>query len=247
MSQGIVSVENDVSMIRNNNLLDNWYFKDPVNQREVSGTINSKGYFIDRWILSDGEVTLTDEGLILNGTIQQKLEWAVGDRYIASALTTNGMIDAEYDNENKIFTITASGECLIAAKLEISDYQTLAHQESDGSWMLNDSPPNKDTEETRCKRYYIHSLLVGGVGMADTSSSGHYYLNPNIHMRLQHPTFTYLGSCSMFAGKGWTAVPSTLNWHYADDQMEAYLTGGAAQSTGVIGCCCILLRFDAEL
>lgn len=40
-----------------------------------------------------------------------------------------------------------------AIKLEIGDKQTLAHQDSNGNWVLNDSPPNKVTELLKCQYY----------------------------------------------------------------------------------------------
>lgn len=40
-----------------------------------------------------------------------------------------------------------------AAKLELGDQQTLAHQNKDGSWVLNDPPPNYVLELAKCQRY----------------------------------------------------------------------------------------------
>jgi len=42
-----------------------------------------------------------------------------------------------------------------AAKLELGPVQTLAHQDADGSWVLNDPPPNKAPELAKCQRYQI--------------------------------------------------------------------------------------------
>ena len=74
--------------VSNPNLLDNWYFGNPVNQRNVSGTIDAVGYFLDRWKLVSGSVTIGSNGITLNGTIVQILETAVGTDVTASALTT---------------------------------------------------------------------------------------------------------------------------------------------------------------
>lgn len=41
----------------------------------------------------------------------------------------------------------------IAAKLELGPVQTLAHQNADGNWVLNDPPPNKALELAKCQRY----------------------------------------------------------------------------------------------
>lgn len=41
-----------------------------------------------------------------------------------------------------------------ATKLEIGSEQTLAHQDFDGNWVLNDPPPDKGLELLKCQRYY---------------------------------------------------------------------------------------------
>lgn len=41
-----------------------------------------------------------------------------------------------------------------AAKLELSTTQTLARQDENGNWVLNDPPPDKATELAKCQRYY---------------------------------------------------------------------------------------------
>ena len=77
----------------NPNLLDNWYFGNPVNQRGASGTISTAGYFFDRWKLVSGSVTINSGGIVLNGTIAQVLEYAVGQTVTATVLTPDGVTD----------------------------------------------------------------------------------------------------------------------------------------------------------
>lgn len=96
------------------NLLDNSDFTNPVNQRGVSGTISTAGYFIDRWKLVSGTVQITAEGLVLNGTISQILENAAGTDVTASSSAGA----ASYDNSTKTFTLTATGQTITWAKLE---------------------------------------------------------------------------------------------------------------------------------
>ena len=43
---------------------------------------------------------------------------------------------------------------LKAIKLELGRSQTLAHQDEDGTWVLNDPPPDKALELAKCQRYY---------------------------------------------------------------------------------------------
>lgn len=106
--------------IPNYNMLDNTDFSNPVNQRGVSSTISSAGYFIDRWKLVSGTVQLTDEGLVLNGTMEQILENAAGTDVTASASAGT----ASYDDSSKTFTLVGTGETIAWAKLEKGDVAT---------------------------------------------------------------------------------------------------------------------------
>lgn len=137
----------------NRNLLINWYFGNPVNQRDVSGTISSAGYFLDRWKLVSGSVTISADGITLNGTMQQVLETAPVGTVTASALTQAGVgeVVPTYDSASKTVTVTADGKKLVAVKLELGSQQTLAHQEN-GVWVLNELPDYGE-ELSKCMRY----------------------------------------------------------------------------------------------
>ncbi len=149
----------------NPNLLDNWYFGNPVNQRGASGTISTEGYFFDRWKLVSGSVTINSGGIVLNGTIAQVLEHAVGQTVTATVLTPDGVTDVTpvYDDETKTFTVTTQGKTIRAVKLELGTQQTLAHQEN-GVWVLNEIPDYGERLR-RCQRY----CFVWGYGAKKTS------------------------------------------------------------------------------
>ena len=151
--------------ICNPNLLDNWYFGNPVNQRGVSGTISTVGYFLDRWKLVSGSVTINSGGIVLNGTIAQVLEYAVGQTVTATVLTPDGVTDVMpvYDDETKTFTVTAQGKTIRAVKMELGSQQTLAHQEN-GVWVLNEIPDYGE-QLRRCQRY----CFVWWYGLKQTS------------------------------------------------------------------------------
>lgn len=52
------------------------------------------------------------------------------------------------------FGSNSAGTCkIIAAKLELGPVQTLAHQDAEGNWVLNDPPPNFQQELAKCQRY----------------------------------------------------------------------------------------------
>ena len=144
----------------NPNLLDNWYFGNPVNQRGASGTISTAGYFLDRWKLVSGSVTINSGGIVLNGTIAQVLEYAVGQTVTATVLTPDGVTDVTpvYDDETKTFTVTTQGKTIRAVKLELGTQQTLAHQEN-GVWVLNEIPDYG--EQLRKCRWYCRVYKSG--------------------------------------------------------------------------------------
>lgn len=194
----------------NPNLLDNWYFGDPINQRgEKSYT--GKVQTIDRWRSGNERMVLTVEDGYLNqktngqGTsfLRQLVELPGmdGQKLTASVMvkgTEPGHIGltqlsaAEFEDDqhedryghwtaSESWTVCSAtytmqgtathpyvlvsirhdnnptdGELhILAAKLEVGDRQTLAHQEADGSWVLNDAPPDRAMELARCQRYQV--------------------------------------------------------------------------------------------
>ncbi len=151
------------------NLLDNWYFTDPINQRGVSGTVSDTGYFIDRWKLVSGTVQLTASGLVLNGSIAQILETDPGGTVTATALTTGGPVAAAYSAAAKTFTITSAGGTILAAKLELGAQQTLVRQDR-GAWVLRDAPPDRALELAKCQRYQM--VLTDGSVADEFSFTG---------------------------------------------------------------------------
>ena len=145
------------------NLLDNWYFAGggsqqgygifPVNQRGQTSYSNSDAYTIDRWKLVSGSLTVSSGGITLNGTIAQILPASVGLPVVASALLSDGtMITPTYNDSTKTFTLTATGQTIVAVKLEIGSTQDLAHQEG-GTWVLNEIPDYAE-QLSKCKLYY---------------------------------------------------------------------------------------------
>ena len=182
----------------NPNLLDNWYFADPVNQPEET-TYTDTGYTIDRWRKDGGgSVYVLNDCVKLtaspteNNYFAQLLEHTYGPgTYTESVLIRNasgGMLLASDVSHTKFYIMKAfsgagaewtlisgtfevpegqtlkrgyiridSGEGasaeLLAFKLELGDRQTLARQDADGNWVLNDPPPDKALELAKCQRY----------------------------------------------------------------------------------------------
>ncbi len=80
----------------NPNLLDNWYFADPINQRGQTKYTGS-GFGIDRWQMTYANCTLGEKGLTINGQnnygrLSQQVEQKriiVGEQYTFSVLVTD--------------------------------------------------------------------------------------------------------------------------------------------------------------
>jgi hypothetical protein len=80
----------------NPNLLDNWYFADPINQRAQS-SYSGSGYGIDRWTMieADGSVKLESDGITVYRQLRQYIENpndVFGKQITASVLTSDGTL-----------------------------------------------------------------------------------------------------------------------------------------------------------
>ncbi len=140
----------------NPNLLINPDFS--TNQRGQKGEFNKVGeYFVDGWILDSGFVTINADGsILLNGTISQKLEISIGDVFTAQASAGT----ATYDDDNKVFSVSAVGETIRWAKLEVGLVTTPFVK------------PNPAVELVKCQRFYIPASLVG---LASSMNSNNLY------------------------------------------------------------------------
>ena len=190
-----------------------------VNQRGVSGTIETPGYFIDRWKLISGTVTVQDGGLILNGTIVQILESDPGDGLIASVLTSDGFGTAAYAKTNKTFSVTATGQMLLAAKLERGSQQTLAHKEGD-KWVLNEIP-DYGVELARCQRYQLVLPDPASASLYNLAGIGLGTSEPDlVRIGIPLPTPLRASPTVILEGK-WRAVDETEPYYQSGLSVES--------------------------
>ena len=189
----------------NPNLLVNWYFPNPVNQRrqaEYTGSGSSNVYGIDRWAVQfDGT-----KYNVANATLSSTSETNVGQmnymlpnneamQFVEKQMTFSLLVDnpdgvnvtlhvrdrmrwshllpaktggGSLITTTGVFGTLNSGEGVqasfyiphgtsivpIAAKLELGGVQTLAHQDADGNWLLNEIPSYAE-QVSRCQRYLI--------------------------------------------------------------------------------------------
>ena len=173
--------------ISNPNLIVNWYFIDPINQRGQTEYTTDGAYTIDRWVTNGCIVSLTTTGIKLKSintstTFYQKcpdsflgrvvtLSALLADNtLITHTLTVSTDLVAEhnlfaqyYDGLTFFgFIIPSNGEELepVAIKAELGPVQTLAHKEGD-TWALNDPPPDKTLELLKCQKYQLFGPLTG--------------------------------------------------------------------------------------
>lgn len=149
--------------------------KFPVNQRGLTsyGPTTANYNSIDRWLVNSGTMSPETDGLNLTGPgiiIQrfENLDLSDGE-YVFSCLTADGCFsapltdhyvacgpfnvtrDTSTDNLYVSFQSTTSVK-LKAVKLERGTTQTLAHQDEDGNWVLNEIPDYGE-ELAKCQRY----------------------------------------------------------------------------------------------
>ena len=192
---GILTVPN----LPRRNLLHNWYFPNPVNQRGVSGTITTAGYFIDRWKLKSGSVTIGSAGLTLNGTIIQISEYPWGTKVTASVRMVSGTATITYDNTTKTTTVTSSGGVIEAVKLEYGSVSTLA----------NDAPADYGEQLALCQRFftYIGSTSIF-TGIFGSTTQARLYIPLPVSMRIASPTITMPSNANI------TCYTSSANAQY---------------------------------
>lgn len=176
------------------NLLINPDFK--INQRNATGTIepqiDSNGipkrtYFVDRWSIDYGSVTINADGsLTLNGMISQILENSIGNNFTASIdLKPSGgvmpLVDCRYNDSTRRFTITGDGVIIKWAKLEIGNRAT------------DFVPPNITTELLKCQRYYEVVDVFKDVryGYAYNGDTKHFLFTHKFQPKYRQPHLTH--------------------------------------------------------
>lgn len=251
--------------LANPNLLDNWFFANPVNQRGAS-EYAATGYTIDRWRATNANttVTVTDSGITITGAsgavpfLQQVIETPkrlLGRTVTLSALTKGGTLYTATGNIPSILPTSYSFYCVVAnvfdvlaapstlavrlkastggsndfvaVKLELGSNQTLAHQDSNGDWALNDPPPNKAAELARCKRYFASlrgdrtaNYANFGMGVATSATQAYFLIPFETQMRIS-PSVTFSGSMRLSVNGGASTIAVTK------------ITSGGQETAGV--------------
>lgn len=130
------------------------------------GTYGGFQEYIENWE-NFKEKTVTLSFLITEGTAINNgayMDILTGESEYTQNVTESGVCSLTVSLPQDItklqcalITSPNSGYSLtvLAAKLELGPVQTLAHQDADGNWVLNDPPPNFQQELAKCQRYQL--------------------------------------------------------------------------------------------
>ena len=172
------------------NLLHNWDFRNPVNQRAVTGAITTGTYFYDRWIRNSGTVTTNADYLTIGASaeIEQRIE---GNLLAGETVTVSVMVGGTVYGGTGIMptsgtasvTLTGWGTAtlthttdfmyvrlqptaasnVVRVKLELGTVSTLAY----------DPPMDYSTEFVKCLRYFVvpENRHTGSMSHATTSGN----------------------------------------------------------------------------
>lgn len=126
---------------------------------------------------------------------------------------------------------------ILAAKLELGSQQTLAHQDADGNWVLNEVPDYGE-QLRRCQRYFYrlkaqnsNNFGVWALGYLQTTTQGRFLVNfPNTMRTL--PTHTMSGTLQMYSKTSGYAVTSLS--HQAFNGNSLLLMANCAANEGFV-------------
>lgn len=109
------AIKVDVGRVSNPNLLDNWYFADPINQRGQTEYIGFV-YTIDRWITEGATIKVEDDGLQLENPSEGAVQFVTN--FEASRLIDNQVYTAAILAKN----LVGSGIMIIQHRAGVYTY-----------------------------------------------------------------------------------------------------------------------------
>ena len=131
-------------------------------------------------LFADGEFCYGS--LVYNGGVQRFCV-SNGNAVYVEMVDNGGASDPEFRLVN--YSETAE-KTIIAVKLELGDKQTLARQDENGNWILNDPPPDKGLELLKC--------------IQSTADPGDTYANKVVYHTGNKPTAEDIGALPIKKG-----------------------------------------------
>lgn len=209
----------DLVGVSNPNILHNWDFRNPVNQRNASGTYSTLGtYFYDRWRLSAGTVTLNTNHVVLNGTnaqIDQHIEnyhLLYGKEITISVERLDGVIDSltlivpegapsagNIHDEKSRVGVTTDGRVFFRSLNTTFTVSRVKAEIGPNSTLHLDPPMDHAVELPKCQRFFIplRGILYG---YSNTSRAGRLFF-PSLKMR-SNPTILNNLNVTILSGSG---------------------------------------------
>jgi hypothetical protein len=190
------------SLYGHRNLLHNWDFRNPVNQRGISGAYTEPTYTIDRWVKTNyATITFNANSLdfIQFAILEQRFEghglagkvvtFSLDVGGIITAITTSfptstGEIDAYIGSNWEIKTMYTAGYMAVwfASLVVVSDIRRVKLELGTVSTLAYDPPMDYGVELPKCQRFY-QLRSVNNVAAED--------MRPL--MRITNPTITGTG------------------------------------------------------
>lgn len=228
-SIGVKTKQEAASLIgvSNPNILHNWDWRNPINQRSV--TSFNREYGIDRWFADNSkEVTITESGLVIlnGGWILQRLENRLGNKTVTvSVRTTDGIITSG----TGIFPSTVNGrtdinrgrfnfilfcrslydEIVITPQTQDETVEAVKAEIDSNSTLHLDPPMDWAVEMPKCLRFFVNlkqkPILYG---YRNTYTGTVFYLPLSVPMRID-PTFSSYSEIKIAAGNSW--IPGTVS------------------------------------
>ena len=146
---------------------------------EIDNTASTSSLYFRQYIYSiDHMPSYTFSALVKEVVGQPTLYvYTVDDTQTTTIKFTEGITYHTINNATKVISrlqmsIPGGAKVVLKAiKLEIGDTQTLAHQDADGNWVLNEIPNYAD-QMAICKQYDPITGEYIGLIMSDTNSTG---------------------------------------------------------------------------
>ena len=223
----------------NPNILHNWDFRNPVNQRGVSGAITTGTYFYDRWIRDNGTVTPNPTYLTVVGTLIQKIEGVFSSKDLTLSVMINNVvysatITTESDGtavgglvsfgdqwSTYYYDVTGNVTTVSLTITEASNVQAVKLELGTISTLHLDPPMDHAVELAKCQRFFINlGGFVPFVGSSPVANEAEFLLhapnmrtNPSISTTALHVLYggvTYPGNVhSLTARNGYVKVNSS--------------------------------------
>jgi hypothetical protein len=238
----------------NPNLLHNWDFRNPVNQRGVSGAISTAGYFYDRWPLNSGSVTTNAAYLAVGASaeIEQRIEFNL---LAGAVVTVSVMVGGTVYSGTGTFptsagtvsvTLTGFGTATLGyatgymyvrwtptesanvtrVKLELGNVSTLAY----------DPPMDYGVELAKCQRYYLlvaqeigeYALITSAFGLDATIAEALFPIP--VPMRIS-PTLSISGDY-VVGGVSSASITSAYVYSHANNMIVVKFEAASGWTAG---------------